>query len=160
MNWDSVWDELNASFGRVAGLVRVRYPNIGVSVRRGPGFSSSIFDAYESFAHLPLEAQVEEVVLELACAPSASGGFRAPDGSPVFPETPERHTLRFEIGRGTGQTLAGLPALLLPDSPESREYDEAVHMYVAESAKLAEASVPVILDALAESEKPPPIARP
>lgn len=156
MNWDATWEELRSSFGLVADRVRERFPKIGVSVRRGPGFANSVFDAYESFAHLPLEAPVEDVVLEFACAPSASGGFWAPDGSPLFPDTPERHAVQFEIGLGTGQTLARLPALLLPPAPESGEYEDAVRKYVADSTRLAEASVPVILDELAARESRPP----
>ncbi|SRR5258708_21950520 len=154
MNWDSVWDELNASFARVADQVRARFPNVGVSVRRGPGFAGSVFDAYESFAHLPLGAPVEDIVLEFACAPSASSGFRAEDGSPLFVETPDRHAVQFEIARGTGQTLARLAPFLLPASSESDDYETAVHTYVAESAKLAESSLPLILVTLAASEQP------
>ena len=121
-------------------------------MRRGPGFANSVFDAYESFGHLPLEAPVEDVVIEFACAPSGEGGFWADNGAPLFPDAPERHAMRFEIGRGTGQTLARLPALLLPAAVDSAVYDAAVRDYLTDSTRLVEDSIPLILQTLADAE--------
>jgi hypothetical protein len=68
---------------------------------------------------------------------------------------PGRHTIRFEIGRGTGQTLARLPALLLPTSVDSAKYEAAVRDYVTDSTRLVEDSVPLILESLADVENRP-----
>jgi hypothetical protein len=107
-----------------------------------------VFDAYLSFAHLPLEAPFEDVVIEFACAPAARGGFWTDDGKPLFPGSPDRQALRFDIMRGTGQTLARLPPVLLPAAVGSSEYDHQVGEFLAAAIRLVEESVPLIVENL------------
>lgn len=151
MDWDSVWSELDQCYRRVQAAVAARIPGIGGRIARGPGFADSIFDAYLSFAHLPLEAPVEDVVIQFACAPAARGGFWTDDGEPLFPESPERHALRFDVMRGTGKTLARLQPMLLPATIGSSEYDRQVGEFLAESIRLLEESIPLIVESLTPS---------
>ncbi len=155
-DWDDVWADLEATFRHIQGRVRSKLPDIGWQISRGPGVSSSrVFDAYLSFAHLPLEAPVEDVLLQFACAPAGTGGFWAEDGMALFPETPERHALRFEIMLGTGQTLAKLTPVLLPAQVGSPEYQQLVRSFLSDSAHLAETNVALVVDTLVRRKNPP-----
>jgi hypothetical protein len=151
MDWDLVWIELNGCFRRVQAAVDARLPGLGGRIARGPGFADSVFDAYLSFAHLPLEASVEDVVIQFACGPVARGGFSTDDGQPLFTKSPERHALQFEIMRGSGKTLARLQPALLPATIGSSDYDRQVGEFLAQSMSLLETSIPLIVQNLAPS---------
>ena len=152
MNWDLVWQKVSFSFKDIQTVVREVFPAIGSTIFRFPKSATMVFAAQLTFSHLPLTAESEDVVLELACAPAGRGGFWAGPGRPLFPETPDRHALRFEIDqRGKGTLTEAKPALL-PADPNSDDYKEAVLVFTDRAIETAKTSVPLLLQALKEME--------
>lgn len=148
VDWDAVWADLEPALHRVADAVSNRSPGIGTRVSRGPASPATVFHAQVSFAHLPLVAPVEDVLLDLRCGPSATGGFYGEDGRLLFPAAGDQHAIKCEIERGTGESIARLEAMLLPSDPGSVEYRDAVASYVAAASKFGEDNIDTIAGAL------------
>lgn len=148
MDWETVWADLESAFSRIADAVEARVPGIGTRVSRGPTSPATVFNAQVTFAHLPLNAPVEDVLMGLTCGPSATGGFYAANGELLFPAADEQNAIKCEIERGNGEVLARLNPMLLPADEDSDDYWEAVHGFVAAAKNFGERNIDTITFAL------------
>ena len=144
-DWEAAWGVLKPCFDGVIAKVKACYPDIKAAAAVAPvGYEK--FGAYASFCYDPAYQEFEDLLLWFTCAPTRS--FRAAGGALKFPDAAGRDLVRFAIERGTGEMLAALDPVLLPEDEDAPEYEAMVMDYVAGTVAFAEENTDLILEAL------------
>ena len=145
-DWEAAWGVLKPCFDAVIAKVNACYPDIKAAAVSAPvGYEK--FGAYASFCYDPSYQEFEDLLLRFTC--SATRNFWDPrDGSPRFPHAERNDAVGFIIERGTGEVLAALDPVLLPEDENSPEYESMVMDYVTTTVAFVEENTDVILEAL------------
>lgn len=144
MEWARVRAKLDTMFQRLREQVEAVYPEIRAGTSERP-----VTDQFRWQAAFIYEGQDwEDLIFDLFCGPATSFPYEVELAD--LQRRSLRDIIRFEIERGTGLTVAKLPATLLPEDRCSAEYERSVMDYVNRTFDFITAQTDAILDALRE----------
>lgn len=126
MNWDEVEQRLRAGFERLSQHVLAELPSVlGGRVLR-INVSAQPFALVMSFSWAG-QREFDDLLLSVNCFPLEANGPRRDDA----PSTAQAY-LRFEIERGTGETLRARGPRWLTHDPTDQRYWTVVNEFVEE----------------------------
>ena len=145
MEWEVVWDQLSALYTEVIEYVNQHYPDIHAGTSRSAS-AGRRFAGQALFMYDPATQEHEDLILDLQCGPSDSGFYRS-DGT-VFAGRHPSDAIGFEIQRGSGESLALLDPILLPDDETAAAHNDAVTAYMTSVDLFVRRHMSLILSAL------------